>query len=122
MDKRTTRQRNLSPPSGAPESGAPTAGRRWGRFLASLLGVLVFAFGVIPGLQRLGPVREVRDAIRNTAIDATALFYTESDVCCEAEASIRNAIRYSAHPADRPAAPSRDAIEKSHTVAKRDGT
>lgn len=72
----------------------------WVRFLAGLLAILLFAFVVVPGLQRLRPIREVRDAIRNSGIDATALFYTESDVSSEAEASIRDAIRYPARGAD----------------------
>ena len=67
--------------------------------------MLVFAFGVIPLLQRLGPIREVREATRNQGIDASALFYTESDAFSEAEASIRNAMRYSAHGAERPSPP-----------------
>ncbi|NQT21262.1 MAG: hypothetical protein HQ592_16255 [Planctomycetes bacterium] len=79
-------------------SATPRAGprRRWARFLTGLLGIMLFAFGAIPALERLGPVREVRDATRKAGIDATALFYTESDVSGEAEASIRNAITYSA--------------------------
>jgi hypothetical protein len=59
--------------------------------------ILLVAFVVIPGLQRLGPIREVRDAIERSGIDATALFYTESEVSGEAESSIRNAIKYSAN-------------------------
>lgn len=70
------------------------ARRRWARFLVGLSAILFFAFGAIPALQRLDAVREIRDAVRNSGIDATALFYTESDVSAEAEASIRNAIRY----------------------------
>jgi len=73
---------------------APGAGRRWGRFLAGVAVILTFAFGVIPALQCLGPVREVREAIDNSGIDATALLYTESEVAGEAESSIRNAIHY----------------------------
>ena len=80
-----------SPPAGA---SGEAAGRRWARFLGAVLVILLFAFVAIPGLQRLGPVREVRETIRRTGIDATALFYTESDVSSEAEASIRDAIRY----------------------------
>jgi hypothetical protein len=76
------------------------ATHRWARFLAGLLVILLFAFVVIPGLQHLEPVRQVHDAIQNRGIDATALFYTESEVSSEAEASIRNAMRYSAHRAD----------------------
>ena len=79
-------------------AGKPRAIRRWSRFVAGLLGLLLFAFGVIPALERLEPVREVRDATRRADVDASALFYTESDVSSEAEASIRNTIRY---PVDR---------------------
>ena len=75
-------------------SGAPSAGGRWARFAAGLAGILLLAFVVIPALQRLQPIREVRAAIQAAGIDATALFYTESDVSAEAEAAIRNAIRY----------------------------
>ena len=73
----------------------PRTARRWAQFLGGLLVILLFAFGAIPALQRLGPIREVREVIRRSGIDATALFYTESDVSSEAEASILNAIRYS---------------------------
>jgi len=62
-----------------------------------VLAILLVAFVVIPGLQRLGPIREVCDAIEKSGIDATALFYTESEVSGEAESSIRNAMKYSAH-------------------------
>ena len=84
----------------APSHSALRSTRRWARFLIGLLVILLFAFVAIPGLQHLEPVREVRDAIQNRGIDATALFYTESEVSSEAEASIRNAIRYSAYRAD----------------------
>ena len=75
--------------SDVPDARAPGRGSRWARFLAGLLLILLFAFGVIPAWQRLGPVREVRDAIRSRGIDATALLYTESEVSGEAEAAIR---------------------------------
>ena len=62
--------------------------------------ILFFAFGVIPRLQRLGPVRDVHEAIQKSGIDATALFYSESEVSSDAEASIRNALRYAPRRAD----------------------
>ena len=64
------------------------------RFLLGLTAIMLFAFVVVPLIQRLGPVAEVRDAIRNREIDATALFYTESDISSEAEGAIRNAMKY----------------------------
>jgi hypothetical protein len=64
--------------------------------------ILSFAFGAIPAVQRVGPVRQIHDAIEQGAIDATALFYTDSDVASDAEASIRNALKYPARGADEP--------------------
>jgi hypothetical protein len=54
----------------------------------------MFAFGVIPAVQRLGPVREVREAVEDSGIDASALFYTESEVSSQAESSLRNSLKY----------------------------
>jgi len=97
----TTSQRTPAPSSGTPDAGVPGARYRWARFLAGVLLILVFAFGIIPGVQRLGPVREVHDAIQQSGIDPTALFYTESEVSSEAELSIRNALKYSPHRSER---------------------
>jgi hypothetical protein len=77
--------------------------RRWLRLLGGVAAILVFAFAVIPAIQRLPVVSEAHEAIRKWGIDATALFYTEADVSFEAEASIRDATRYA--PARRPSAP-----------------
>ena len=79
-----------------------SAAQRWGRFAGGLTALLLFAFVVIPALQLLGPVRDVREAIQRRDIDATALFYTESDVSSEAEASIGNAMRYAPRCEDPP--------------------
>jgi hypothetical protein len=79
---------------GLPAAGGSGRAGRWARFLAGLLVILLFAFGVIPAVQRLGPVAEVREAIRSAGIDASALIYTESDVSFEAEASLRDALRF----------------------------
>ena len=84
----------------------PSLRTRWLRFLGGLMAILLFAFVGVPGLQRLGPVAEVQQAIRSSGIDATALFYTETDVSSDAESSIRNAMRYSA-AASRESAPAR---------------
>ncbi len=97
MERSTNVQRESAASSDVVRSREPKAFVRWARFLAGVLVILLVAFVVIPGVQRLGPVREVRDAIERSGIDATALFYTESEVSGEAESSIRNAIKYSAH-------------------------
>jgi hypothetical protein len=60
--------------------------------------ILLFAFAVIPATQRLGAIRDVRRVIEDRGVDATALIYSDSEVSCEAESCIRNAIRYAAQP------------------------
>jgi len=94
MQRTPPHERTSAFAPGPPVAGGPGTAGRWARFLAGLLVILLFAFGVIPGLQRLGPVREVREAIRRAGIDASALIYTESDVSFEAEASLRDALRF----------------------------
>jgi hypothetical protein len=91
------------PSAGPAKSGTPGVVQRWTRFVAGVVVLLVFAFGVIPGLQRLGPIREAHEAILRSGIDATALFYTEAEISSEAESSIRNALKY----------PPRDAMQIS---------
>jgi hypothetical protein len=59
-----------------------------------IIALLLIAFGVIPAMQSLGPVREIRSAIQSADVDATALFYSESEHSYEAEASIRNGLDY----------------------------
>ena len=63
--------------------------------------ILLCAFVALPLVQRLGPVREVRSAIHATDIDATALFYTESQASAESESSLRNALRFRPSRPDR---------------------
>jgi len=106
-------RRPLDEPAPQVPAADPPAGQaaaRWLRFFAGLLLLWVFAFGVVPLLQRLGPVREIREATQNHAVDASALFYTECDAFAEAEASIRNAMKYSSHGAER-SAPATDLRE-----------
>ena len=73
----------------------PSALSRWTRLLIGAAAMLLVAFVLIPATQTLGPVREVRDAIDRAGIDASALFYTETEQSFEAEASIRDSLRYS---------------------------
>ncbi len=105
MERTTTTPR--TPACSPVGAGAPGAGRRWSQLLAGVVVILLFAFVAIPGLQRVGAVREVREAIRHAGIDATALFYTESDVSSEAEASVRDALSYPA-PCSGARSPRRD--------------
>lgn len=94
----------------SPPSVPPSPTTRWLRFFGGLTAILLFAFVGVPGLQRWGPVAEVQQVIRNSGIDATALFYTDIDASNDGESSIRNAIRYagqSGHPSGS-ARPERD--------------
>ena len=79
-------------------------GRRWLRLLAGVLILLLFAFGCLPLLQRLGPVRGVKDAAERRGIDSAGIFYTDVEVFSEAEAVLRDALR-----------PSRRDGEPAHT-------
>ena len=90
---RLDRKTRVSSPAETP-GGAARARYPWVRFFAGLSAILLFAFGVVPAVQRWGPVHKVRDAIQNRGIDAGALFYTESDVSFEAETSTRDAVRF----------------------------
>ena len=65
--------------------------------MTGVVAILLVAFVVIPGIQRLGPIRELCEAIERCGIDASALFYTECEVSGEAASSIRNSIKYSSH-------------------------
>ena len=107
MQQTANRQRTPEGPPGSPCAGSPGAAGRWARFLIGALLIPLIAFGVIPAVQRLGPVREVREATRTMGVDADALIYSESDVSLEAETSLRDALRFSA--AD-PAADAADSI------------
>jgi len=95
MQRTPAREPTAALASGPPTAGGPGTAGRWARFLAGSVALLLLAFGVIPAVQRIGPAREVRDAIHRRGIDASALIYTESDVSFEAEASLRDALRFS---------------------------
>ena len=100
MKRNTATRRPPATSSHAADVSTPGTRQRWTRFLVGVLMIFLFAFGVIPRVQRLGPVRDVHEAIQKSGIDATALFYSESEVSSEAEASIRNALRYAPRRAD----------------------
>ena len=77
-----------------------TISYRWLKFAAGLSLILLFAFGVVPAFQRLGPVADLRDAIERSGIDASALFYTENEEFYEATSSLNNAARFPLTKAD----------------------
>jgi hypothetical protein len=67
---------------------------RWTRLVGCVIAILLGAFVVLPLVQRLSPIREVRSAMQAADIDATALFYTESETSADSESSLRNALRF----------------------------
>ena len=97
---------------------ASGAFRRWSRFVVGLALILLLAFGIVPGLQRWGPVDDVRGAIRASGVDASALFYTESEMSCEAEMSIRNALKYAGFQGDSTPAGRRARTAHLHGAAE----
>jgi uncharacterized protein YybS (DUF2232 family) len=58
-----------------------------------LAGVWTFVFLIAPALRNISPVREVLDSVRQSGIDAGALFYTEADESAEAEFALRHALK-----------------------------
>ena len=100
VERATTSHSLPAPSSRSSDAGAPGILARWVQFLTGLLAIFAIVFGVLPAAQRLGPVRDVHEAIERSGIDATALFYSEIDVSSEAELSIRDALRFPARPVD----------------------
>ena len=75
--------------------------------LAGAMLLLLLAFGGLPLLQRLGPLRDVKNAAERRGIDATGILYTDVEVFSEAEAALRDAL----HFRRRDEGPARAAIE-----------
>ena len=70
----------------------------WAKFAVGALLLSGVILTLMQGYAPPGPAGEVFRSNLRHGIDATPLFYTESDVSAEAEAAIRNAIRYSPYP------------------------
>ena len=100
LERATTSGRLSAPSSGPSDAGGPGILARWLRFLAGVIVIFVFVFGILPVANRLGPVRDVHEAIERSGIDATALLYSEIDVSSEAEMSIRDALKFPARRVD----------------------
>ena len=60
-------------------AGTRNLWKRWSALLAGLATIVLFMHGIAPALQNWGPVRAVHTVVREQGIDATPLFYTESD-------------------------------------------
>jgi len=73
----------------------PIVWTRWLAFVAGLIAIWFFVFGLAPFIQRFAPVNTVHEYIEQRDIDATTLFYTETDEFAEAELYLQNAMSYS---------------------------
>ena len=67
---------------------------RWAAFLAGCLGIWLFIFVLAPWLQKWGLVHTMHTFIQERDIDATPLFYSESEVSSEAERLLLDAARF----------------------------
>ena len=74
--------------------GPPGALRRWAGLIAGLGLIWAFVFLIAPALQRTEMVRPLAQYVRESGIDASALYYTEVQETGEAEMSIRDALAY----------------------------
>ena len=52
-----------------------------------------FIFVLAPWAQRLGPIAEIHGCIEERGIDATALFYTESEAFGPVQLTLHNGLR-----------------------------
>lgn len=68
--------------------------RRWAGFLLGLALIWAFVFVLAPWLQKADAVRPLAEYVRETGIDASALYYTEVQETGEAEMNIRDTFKY----------------------------
>ncbi len=62
----------------------------WIRLIAALALISILVYVVIPWLNQETPVREVTSVATARGVDATGLFYTETDQVAEAQNYLRN--------------------------------
>ncbi|GAB4388978.1 MAG: hypothetical protein Kow0025_11500 [Thermodesulfovibrionales bacterium] len=74
----------------------PSGGRvqRWAALVAAVLLIWAFAFVVAPALKGIPAVGRVTGYVRESGIDADALYYTEVAETAEAETYLLNAAEY----------------------------
>ncbi len=63
-------------------------------FLSGILAFWIFVFVLAPAAQRYGPVKTIHDYVRDHDIDATPLYYTESEEFGVAESYMKDARRF----------------------------
>ncbi len=69
--------------------------RRWAALAFGLAVIWAFVFVIAPALQKNEMVRPLAEYVRESGIDASALYYTEVKETGEAEVYLRDAFAYS---------------------------
>ena len=68
--------------------------RKWAALAAGLAVIWAFVFVIAPTLQKTEMVRPLAEYVRESGIDASALYYTEVQETGEAEVYLRDALAY----------------------------
>lgn len=74
--------------------GQFTTLRKWAALAAGLAVIWAFIFVIAPALQKNEMVRPLAEYVRESGIDASALYYTEVQETGEAEVYLRDAFKY----------------------------
>ncbi|OHB67875.1 MAG: hypothetical protein A2V70_03315 [Planctomycetes bacterium RBG_13_63_9] len=72
--------------------------RRWAGLLAGLATMGVFVFVIAPAVQHWRPVWAVHTFVEERGIDASALFYTESEEFGRVQRHMQDAMRFAPQP------------------------
>jgi len=76
-------------------------GRRWAALGAGCFGIWLFVFVLAPWLQGFGPVATLHTFIEERGIDATPLFYSESEASSLSERFLLDAARFQPREAEQ---------------------
>ena len=68
--------------------------RKWAALAAGIAVIWAFIFVIAPALQKNEMVQPLADYVRESGIDASALYYTEVQETGEAEVYLRDALAY----------------------------
>lgn len=82
--------------AGGPVS-APASVSKWLAFILGVALVAGFAFGAIPVLERLPATKPFVEKMKETGIEAGAIYYTDVEKVREAEIYIRHVQKYNPH-------------------------
>jgi hypothetical protein len=74
--------------------GRPGTLRKWAALAAGMAIVWVFIFVIAPALQKNEMVQPLAEYVRESGIEASALYYTGVEETGEAEAYLRDAFAY----------------------------